>query len=298
MIRYLRLWLLTLNSVVATGVWGQQKIPFSMGEANGKIATGAIQEASGLVASAENPGFLWTHNDSGDAARIFLLNDSAQLAATYYLSGIVARDWEDIGRMTRSGQHYLLIGDVGDNGSRYSSIRIHMVNEPVVPDETPFVDTIPAADIHTFILTFENGPRDAESLFYDPMDNYLYVISKRELHAGVYRTVLPEPTGVGTEADTLRLTQVGSIPETFITSADISSDGTEILVKNLLNVFYWKRKPGETVAQTLGRPATHLPYRPEPQGEAIAFSCNGEGYYTLSEAVFGLPAILYFYRRH
>ena len=35
---------------------------------------GQIQEASGIVASYRNKGYLWTHNDSGDRNRIFLLD--------------------------------------------------------------------------------------------------------------------------------------------------------------------------------------------------------------------------------
>src|SRR5690606_16960364 len=151
---------------------------------------------------------------------------------------------------------------------------------------------------HTYVLVYENGPRDAESFFYDPIDQYVYVISKRELHAGIYRTTLPDATTSPTAAaDTLVLKQVGTIPHTFITSADIHTEGTEILAKILLSVFYWKRKPGETVAAAMSRPAEKLPYRPEPQGEALSFSRDGQGYYTLSEAVLGLKAILYFYRR-
>ena len=287
-----------LAMAMETGVRGQEGPSFSLGEPRGTITQPEINEASGLVASVANLGSFWTHNDSGDAARIFLLNDRAQLRATYYLSGVEARDWEDIGTMTRAGRNFLLIGDMGDNGARYPSVRIHVVEEPVVTSDTPSVDTLPAAGIHTFVLTYDKGPRDAESLFFDPIDQYLYVISKRELQVGVYRTALPElePTG-GTQADTLVLRQVGTIPYTFMTAADISRDGTELLVKNLTNVFYWRRDPGESVAGALRKPAIRLPYKPEPQGEAITFSPDGQGYYTVSEAALGMDAILYFYQR-
>lgn len=281
-----------LSNLWVAGVSGQESMPFASGQASGKITATEINEASGLVASSGNPGFLWTHNDSGDVARIFLVDDSARLRTTYYLSGVLARDWEDIGIMECKGRKYLLVGDIGDNRSHHPYINVHRLEEPVATGITARVDTIPQEAIATFVLRYENGPRDAESLFFDPIDNYLYLISKRELHAGIYRTILPEiPT------DTLVLKQVGSIPYTFITSADISPDGTEILLKNLLNVFYWQRKPGESVSEALRRPPTCLPYRPEPQGEAIAFSRDGRGYYTLGEAVLGLDAILYFYRR-
>src|SRR5438477_556362 len=33
-----------------------------------------IDESSGLAASRKYPGCLWTHNDSGDSARLFLLD--------------------------------------------------------------------------------------------------------------------------------------------------------------------------------------------------------------------------------
>lgn len=288
-----KLVLFALSNLATIGVWGQQNTPFAYGEVKGKVTAAEIKEASGLVASSGNPGLLWTHNDSGDAARIFLIDDSARLRATYYLQGIVARDWEDIASMERSGRNYLLVGDIGDNGSRRPFVSVHLFEEPVTNTMATLVDTIPAERISTFVMKYADGPRDAESLFFDPVDHYLYVISKREPQAGIYRTALLE-----VPADTLVLKRVGTIPHTFVTSADIRSDGTEVLIKNLLEVFYWRRKPGESISQMLKQPAVKLPYRPEPQGEAIAFSRDGGGYYTLSESVLGLNAILYFYRRH
>lgn len=281
------------SNLVAAAVWGQGNLPFTNGVAKGTITHTEINEASGLVTSMGNPGFLWTHNDSGDAARIFLIDGSARLNATYYLEGVVARDWEDIGTMERSGRNYLLVGDIGDNGGHYPYVQLHVVEEPVVASgRDVLTDTIPKEYINTFVLKYEDGPRDAESLFFDPIGNWLYVISKRELRAGIYRTFLPE-----TPTDTLTLKRAGTLPHTFITAADISRDGTEVLMKNLLEVFYWRRRPGESIPQMLKRPATRLPYQPEPQGEAIAFSPDGQGYYTLSEAALGLKAILYFYPR-
>ncbi len=278
--------------VVVLGVRGQDRPLFAAGHAKGKITNDEINEASGLVASAQQLGLFWTHNDSGDAARIFLIDAAAKLRATYYLDGIVAHDWEDIGMMERNGRSYLLVGDIGDNRGRRASVQVHLFEEPLANDSVAFVDTIPKARITTYVLQYENGPRDAESLFFDPIDKYLYLISKRELQVGIYRTALPEmPT------DTLVLEKVGALPHTFINGADISRDGSEVLAKNLLNVFYWRRRAGESMPQMLERPALQLPYRPEPQGEAIAFSPDGEGYYTLSESALGMNAILYFYRR-
>src|SRR5690606_20934625 len=72
---------------------------FEPGLDKGKMTYKAIDEASGLVAGINNMPYFWTHNDSGDEARIFLLDSAARYKATYYLEGIVARDWEDIATM-------------------------------------------------------------------------------------------------------------------------------------------------------------------------------------------------------
>lgn len=266
---------------------------FSNRQALGSIDNPAINEASGLVASWAHTGYFWTHNDSGDKARIFLIDDSAHHKATYYLQGISAYDWEDIGMMERGGHRYLLIGDIGDNRGERPYVQLHVVKEPDIPAETSAADSLPIEDVHSFSLRYEDGPRDAESLFFDPIDERLYVISKRELEVGIYETELPE-----WPVDTLILRKVGVLPHTFITSAAIRADGTELLIKHLLKVFYWKRKPGETISDMLSRPATVQPYQPEPQGEAIAFAQDGSGYYTISEAVLGMNAVLYFYPRH
>src|SRR3546814_8127977 len=88
---------------------------FGQRQAHGYIDKPEINEASGLVASVAHRGCFWTHNDSGDEARVFLVDDSARCRATYNLAGITAYDWEDIAMMERDGVHYFLIGEIGDN---------------------------------------------------------------------------------------------------------------------------------------------------------------------------------------
>lgn len=257
----------------------------------GQLRYPAIDEASGLVCSLNNPGYFWTHNDSGDQARFFLLDSTATYKMTCFLEGVQAHDWEDIARMKHGDTSYLLIGDIGDNLARRATIAIHRLEEPKFNNKQ-VVDTIPAQSITTYTLRYEDGPKDAESLFFDPLEKKLYIISKRDLHVGIYEAALPAQA-----KDTLILKKCASIPYTFITSADISSDGQEILIKNLLNVYYWKRKPGESIPEMFRRAGAMQPYQAEPQGEAITFARDGSGYYTTSERPFGLSAHLYYYPR-
>src|SRR3546814_8989427 len=94
--------------------------------------------------------------------------------------------------MERDGVHYLLIGDIGDNRGKRPDIQVHVVKEPAVPFETPIVDTLPNDQVGSYVLRYADGQRDAESLFFDPIDKQLNVISKREVEVGVYTTVQPE----------------------------------------------------------------------------------------------------------
>jgi len=265
---------------------------FGVAVDKGKITYKEIDEASGLVCGMNNEHFFWTHNDSGDKARVFLLDSAAHHKATYYLEGVEARDWEDMAAMQEGNKNYLLVGDIGDNLGNHSNIKIHRFEEPRFDGGHLHIDTIPAAAIRTYTLKYEDGPRDAESLFFDPIDRKIYIISKRDLKVGVYEGSLPEKA-----TDTILLKRKIAIPYTFITSADISANGREVVIKNLLNIYYWKRKDGESIPQMFKREGLMQPYNAEPQGEAITFARDGSGYYTTSERPFGLPAHIYFYPR-
>ena len=53
-----------------------------------------LNESSGLGVSQAHPGVFWTHNDSGDEARVYALDERAMLVATVVVDGVEARDWE------------------------------------------------------------------------------------------------------------------------------------------------------------------------------------------------------------
>ncbi|NJL14472.1 MAG: hypothetical protein HC913_16665 [Microscillaceae bacterium] len=49
----------------------------------GLVANALITEASGLAVSRSNTSLLWTHNDSGDPARLFLLTNTGEDRGIY-----------------------------------------------------------------------------------------------------------------------------------------------------------------------------------------------------------------------
>jgi uncharacterized protein YbjT (DUF2867 family) len=92
-----------------------------------RMASDELREASGLALSHRQPNLLWTHNDSGDRARLFLLDLEGALVAEYAVDGAKAIDWED---MTADGAGHLYVGDIGNNRSARRDLRVYRLVEP------------------------------------------------------------------------------------------------------------------------------------------------------------------------
>jgi hypothetical protein len=259
---------------------------FSYGRKLG-IVDQRIDEASGLVASLTNPGYLWTVNDSGNPAEAFLIDSLAQIKLVCKLD-VRNRDWEDIavGDGPVPGKKYLYVGDIGDNLGIYKYKYIYRFEEPSI--KNGFNQSITNFD--TLVVRLPDGKRDAETLMMDPTNNDLYIISKREKQVNIYLNHFPF-------ADTVRPRKVLTIPFTKIVAGSISGDGTEVLLKNYDSVFYWKRSGEKSIVELLAKRPIRMPYEHEFQGEAICWRNDASGYYTLSESHEGRMAYLKFYKR-
>jgi len=256
----------------------------------GVVRSELIREASGIVASRQNPGVLWVHNDSGGGAKIFAINTKGDLLGICNVGGANARDWEDIaiGPGPDPNQQYLYIGDIGDNQAKYPEVIVYRVAEPKVDAAAAFgTMTIgPAEAIH---LTYPGGPRDAETLLVDPLTRDIYIIAKRELFSKVYRAGFPQSTTGQT-----RMQAVTVLPWGFATGGDVSPDGRDVIVRGMFNAALWTRPAGEPLWHAFSGKQTSLPLANEPQGEAICFDSKGLGYFTISEMVH--PPLYYFPR--
>ncbi len=262
--------------------------PFYPAESRGEVENNEINEASGLAAGINNPNMLWTHNDSGGKARIFLIDEHGHFKAEFNLKGIENRDWEDIysGPGPDANKNYLYIAETGDNKAVHDLKYIYRFEEPKLTDAGREISNI---DVITFI--YPDGKRDAESLFVDPQTKDIYVLSKREQNIGIYKAAYPQST-----SKTITLEKVGVIPYFNTVAADITPDGQEILIKTYSTIYYWKRD-GQSIAELLMTEPTFVPYIIEPQGESIAWKKDGSGFFTLSEEPREIEAVLYFYRK-
>jgi hypothetical protein len=248
-----------------------------------------LKEASGLAASVNNPGYLWTINDSDNPAEVFLIDDHARIRLVCKLANIVNRDWEDIsiGAGPEPGKNYVYVADIGDNRARYDLKFIYRFREPKVSKRNE--QTITKFD--TLILHLPDGKRDAETLMIDPLTHDLFIVSKRESSVGLYQALYPFGR------DTIELHKVCELPYTMIVAGSISADGQEVLLKNYSNIYYWKRSGKEALGQLLVRKPKELEYEPEPQGEGITWARDGSGFFTVSESPGKKSAQLKFYLR-
>lgn len=241
-----------------------------------------------MVESAANKGMLWTINDSGHEADIFLIDQKAETRMTCRLEGVDNRDWEDIAlaKDPATGTHFVYVGDVGDNMSQYETKIIYRFAEPRLGNDKKIM----ISRFDRFEVTLPDGRHDIETLMIDPITNDMFMISKWDDSVRVYR--VPYPYAFRSTA-ILEL----ALPLYKIVAGDISVDGTEILLKDYAHVYYWKKDAEESVSNTLKLPPVRVPYLREPQGESIAFARDGSGYYTLSESTNKARASLLFYKR-
>jgi len=250
-----------------------------------------LYEASGLVASANNPDHFWLINDSGNDAKVYLLNKECEIVRSYSLKDAQNRDWEDIALFYNqsSKKHKILIGDIGDNRAMRKSINMIEFDEPSLSGGNDTIITC----FKKYVFKYEDGARDAETLIVDPLTSTPYIISKREEHVGVYKSISPLVCG-----DTLVLSLVTQLPFHNITSGDVSLNGKEILLKNYNEIFYWKRNKSESFIDVVTKEHELLNYIPEPQGEAICWDLKETGFFTLSEKSWAKSQVLYFFKKN
>jgi hypothetical protein len=247
-----------------------------------------LEEASGLVASIANPGFLWAVNDSGNTAEIFLIDLQAQVRLVCTLAHIENRDWEDI-TLARGpdNKSYLYIGDIGDNFLKYDDKVVYRFEEPVLNGEAEQIIT----HFDTFTFRMPKARFDAETLLVDPVTQDLFIFSKQRRGAVIYQA--PQPL----RTDTMTLKKVLTISLSQIVAASITVDGKKVLLKSYDQVFYFEKPKSEKLVECLVKVHEVLAYTREPQGEAIAWSSDGTEFYTLSESTWLNHASLLAYKQ-
>ncbi len=264
----------------------------------GVMRSRGLSEVSGLALAKGEPLRLWAHNDSGDAARLFLVSSAGELLMEVELEGASHTDWEDMCGFEREGKRYLLVGDIGDNAARRSDCQLYLLSEPEFsPDEAPQSrgpkqQKVAAQKVS---FRFEDGPRNCEALGFDSTSDSLLLVEKllgstaEGINAGVYQLDLGKLLGQASASETKPLVakRIGELPWRNVTGLDLSADGRHLFVRTYFEGYLLERRPEQSWQQLLKQPlpkAIRLPV--EAQGEAVCFAGDASAVVLTSEFTF------------
>jgi len=270
---------------------------FANGANAGSVSIPGLAECSGLISSRNNDRVLWAHNDSNNPPQLFALDTQGRLLGTYNLTGAVNTDYEDIaiGPGPLPNVSYLYVGDIGDNGESRSTIRVYQIPEPAVyARQYTNPPTASMKGVRGITLDYPDNAHNAEALFIDPLTGDLFIVTKEATTSHVYSTT-QAALNSGTN---VVLTFVRNLTFDIPSAADMSPTGREIIVRQEDFARLWTRTNGQTVSSALAGTPVTIPVigtPTEPNGEAITFDANGNGYYTLSETASAQP--LYYFAR-
>jgi len=261
----------------------------------GWLTADELLEVSGMQASTYREGDFFLHNDEG-APVIYVTDKTGADLGSVSIVPAKNRDWEDITSVPADGGRWIVAGDIGDNQARRKSIRLYFAEEPKPGRHERYAGFEELR--HRLTLTYPDGPRDCESLAYDPVDQQLLLLSKRDKPARLYavdlETALTQPkaelTFLGTIArlrpPTARDRRHFGGRTDFIsqpTGLDISADGSEAVVVTYRSVYRFRRESGESWLSAMQRQPQEVVGPPAPQNEAIAYSTDGTEIYVTTE---------------
>lgn len=246
--------------------------PFKNQKVVTRLNHNILDEASGLESSLTNPGYFWSHNDSGGEPEIYLMDKKGEIAFTVELKGVRNLDWEEIVTATVDSVNYIFIADIGDNEAVRDDVFLLRIEEPKFTDQKKI--QIPFEEIDIMKFRYYERARDAETLMYDSDQEQFILITKREQQVLLYAFPFDASGGIVT------ITSKGKIDHRNFTAGDISEAG-EVLLKTYDDIYYFPAGEKSAKDRIFEWDPVRVTYDREPQGEAMCWM--GTDFYTLSE---------------
>jgi hypothetical protein len=273
----------------------------------GILANPALDEASGMQGSRRLDGVYFLHNDDGEA-RIFAIGPDGSDLGSFVVEQAENRDWEDLAAVPSDSGPLLLIADTGDNFAQHERTRLYFVIEPEPDESGRYSGQYPLH--HAIDLQYPDGPRDCESVAWDPHSDRIFLLSKRDKPAHIY-SIARQDALAQTEAI---LTRHGTAfpfrppgPRDMMffghrdgpwvaqpTGLDFSPDGSLAAVISYRSLYLFSRSDPEDWTAALQRKPIEFEGPPSRKEEAVAFSRDGRYIMITTE---GVPAPIYRFRQ-
>jgi len=264
-------------------------------ERTGWLKSDALLEASGIQASYSRLGDFFVHNDGGEPV-LYAIDESGADLGSITIVPAKNKDWEDITSVPIDGKRWIVVGDIGDNQAKRKFIKLYFIEEPETGKHERYSGQ---QDLkHALTLTYPDGPRDCESLAYDPVDKQILLISKRDKPARLYAVDL-ETALANSQAELKFLGTISKLrpPSSsdrfhwgartdFIsqpTGFDISADGTEAVIITYRSLYRFQRQAGEDWLSVLQKNPQEVVAPPSVQNEAVGYSVDGKAIYVTTE---------------
>lgn len=265
----------------------------------GTIEAKDINEASGLAASNIDNDVYWINNDSWNTPSLFAVNSKGEKLAELQIVGEENTDWEDLATFSKDGKSYIVIGDVGDNDSERQSVSLIFIEEPKINigPKNQVLATKPRWKVY---FTYEDGPKDVESMAIDETNGKVLLLSKRDNVPILYELPLVFESNKNLIAK--RLGEIKSFPQPheryfrildvlglthWPTGMDISADGKYLAVLTYGDAYLYTKSDGSDWLTEMQSYPEIIPLPELKQGEAIGFDKAGQHIYITTEK---LPA--------
>jgi hypothetical protein len=231
-----------------------------------------LNEASGIELSSD--GTFWTHNDSGNEAKIYQVDDQCNVIRIVNLLGVTNNDWEDL---ALSDSAILYVGDFGNNANDRTNLAIYYFSTSYLPLGESYVSPSIIHFNHSEQTTF---PPQADAMHFDTeamilRGDSLFLFSKDRSSpfTGItYEYAIPANAGSYTisRIDSFVVsTQGGSA----VTSADFLSDINRLYLLTTSEILEFNTNLGNKLFENLY--ARHsFDFLSQKEGISLLDSCN------------------------
>lgn len=253
----------------------------------------AVSESSGVVASRQNRGIYWTHNDSDNAAEIYAFDLTGRVYGSWRVTGAQNVDWEDIaiGPGPVPGRWYLYIGDIGSNDRRRRDVVVYRFEEPKVGAPGACRSGCKTAAATALRLRYPDRAHNAETLMVHPKSGDLYIVTKAS--GADFDTIVFAARAAGlTAAKAVELEEVATLdfPEPIfkrlaggLTGGDISPDGRRVVLCDYLRKYEAVLPAGAKFDDIWTQPFRSITLPLGLQVEGICYAADGKSIIATSE---------------